>query len=178
MLSNHLILYRPPLLPPSVKLCAMPCIGQVIRESPDKTCSPGGGWQTTPILLPPPHALSPSYLFLAPLALEALTFSSLFPAGLRFLPISWAFFFFCPFIKKKNKALTDDSCEVMARKTALLHWHFKNIAQWLGTHLFLPLPSIFALWLLTFAPLTPHSVLLHVHCLAARVGLVSLIYCI
>ena len=88
------------------------------------------------------------------------------------------FFFFCPFIKKKNKALTDDSCEVMARKTALLHWHFKNIAQWLGTHLFLPLPSIFALWLLTFAPLTPHSVLLHVHCLAARVGLVSLIYCI
>ena len=84
--------------------------------------------------------------------------------------------FFYPFIKEKNKALTDDSCDEMARKTALLHWHFKNIAQWLGTHLFLPLPSIFALWLLTSAPLTPHSVSLHFHSSAAWFGLLSLTY--
>ena len=101
MLSNRLILYGPPLLRPSVKLCAMPCIGQVIRESSDKTCSAGGGWQTTPTLLPPRHALSPSYLYLAPLALEALTFSSLYSAGLRFLPISRAFF--VPLPKRRIK---------------------------------------------------------------------------
>lgn len=84
---------------------------------------------------------------------------------------------FC-FFQRENKAFSKDSFYKMAGKTAFLHWHFGNIAQWFGTHLFLPPPSIFALWLLTFAALTSHSVLFHFNCLAARYGLVSLIYCI
>lgn len=80
------------------------------------------------------------------------------------------------FFQRENKALTNDSFDEMARKTAFLHWHLQNIAQWFGTHLFLPPPSIFALWLLTFAALTPHSVLLYFQWLAARFSLVSLIY--
>lgn len=134
-------------------------------------------------LIPSSHVLLPSYLFLVPFALEALTFlldfllcchHNYLQKELSFLPAPSLFFFF----PRENKVLNKDSFDEMARNTTFLHWHFGNIAQWFGTYLFLLSPSIFALWILTFAALTSHSVLLHFSCLAARFGLLSLIYCI
>lgn len=46
----------------------------------------------------------------------------------------------------------------------------------LGTHLFLLLPSIFALQLLTSVPLALYVALLRFDCGAASLGLVSMIY--
>ena len=101
MLSNHLILYRLPLLLPSINLCAMPCMGQVIPESSDKTCSTGAGnGKPLPYSCLHPMLCHHAIFFLVPLALEALTFSPLFPAGLRILPISPVFFFFVPLSKR------------------------------------------------------------------------------
>lgn len=71
-------------------------------------------------------------------------------------------------------------------KTVLMRWLVKLLffigvleilLGCLGTHLFLLLPSIFALWLLASAVLSPYVVLLHVDCVAASLGLVSQIYC-
>lgn len=64
----------------------------------------------------------------------------------------------------------------MARKTAFLHWRFENIALVFWDPFVLLPPSIFALWLLAAAALSLCVVLPRSDSVAARPGLVSLIY--
>lgn len=89
---------------------------------------------------------------------------------LKFL-LTLAFFF-----QSGNKAWAEDRFDEMARKTAFLHWRFENIALVFWDPFVLLPPSIFALWLLAAAALSLCVVLPHSDSVAARPGLVSLIY--